>query len=60
MKAIVGLLGAAAALVGLWLAFMWVVGKGCESAIKDVEQHGLRPKVVKIWYGADGVPMKAP
>jgi len=53
MKAIVGLLGAAAALVGLWLAFMWVVGKGCESAIKDVEQHGLRPKVVKIWHGAD-------
>lgn len=65
MKTIFRNLGVAAALMGLWLVFVWLVfvwlvGKGCEPVIKDIEQHGLKHKVEKIWYGADGDPGKVP
>ena len=60
MKTIFRLLGAAVALMGLWLAFVWLAGKLCEPTLKDIEQHGLRHKIEKIWYGADGAPTKTP
>jgi hypothetical protein len=60
MKMIFKILGVTAAWTGLCLAFVWLVGKRCEPVIKDIEQHGLKHKVDKIWYGADGTPVKVP
>jgi Trk-type K+ transport system membrane component len=36
-------------------AILWLLGSESSAFFKDVDQHGLKPKIERLWFGpADG------